>query len=344
MGIRRYAPKPGQINLLPRPIGVELEYSEIQLFKPALNRVVNFAHWEHDGTLTRGGEELVVSPASGDQLMQYLTTLIGLHENFPPAVDASCGFHVHVQSGDFSMVELRRLIAAWCKVEGEVFGSLVKAERRKGREDGHHYCRPMAICEAERAEAWQFAPVDVVKLMRKRLLEVNSHSTSTPEERIKAALMKKLYGIEWKIEPPPAEVKRPLPEDVNYNKKFTQWVNYRKKVDAIERAKSTFERIKAYKRTQNAHGDSGGCRYAAMNVHSHFFRGTIEFRLKEGTIEAEEVIFWPLFCGWFVEAAKRLSDSEVMGLEGLRGWVEVMKEKAWVQPAVVEWVEDKLKS
>src|SRR5713226_8857488 len=93
----------GLINLLARPIGVELEYSSVVRFRDAVNNSVYFAYWEHDGTLTKGGEELVVNPASGDQLIQYLTTLIGLHDKYLPKVDASCGFHVHVQSQDFTM-------------------------------------------------------------------------------------------------------------------------------------------------------------------------------------------------------------------------------------------------
>src|SRR5258708_6178097 len=175
----------GVINLLARPIGVELEYSSVVGFKDQVGPLIgDFSYWEHDGTLTKGGEELVVNPASGDQLIQYLTTLIGLHANYPVKVDASCGFHVHVQSQDFSNLDLRRLIAMWCRIEPEIFGTLVLVSRRRAREDGHHYCRPMAVEEGNRCESWQFTPTDIARMMRKRFLEVNEHSTSTPEERV----------------------------------------------------------------------------------------------------------------------------------------------------------------
>src|SRR5260370_11405285 len=141
--MQKYKPSAGLINLLARPIGVELEYSSVVNLREVVNDIVPFAYWEHDGTLTKGGEELVVNPASGDKLMQYLAILIGLQTNYPPAVDTSCGFHVHVQSQDFTPLDLRRLIAMWCRVEKDIFGTLVRANRRFGRDDGHHYCRPM---------------------------------------------------------------------------------------------------------------------------------------------------------------------------------------------------------
>jgi hypothetical protein len=336
--IQKYRPLAGQLNLLARPIGVELEYSSVIGFKEHVNRAVNFAFWEHDGTLTKGGEELVFQPASGDVLMQYLTTIIGLHENFPPKVDQSCGFHVHVQSQDFTMLELRRIIAMWCRIERDIFGTLVLSSRRKGRDDGHHYCRPMTVDEGQRYESWQFTPADVTRLMRKRLLEVTTHSTSTPNERINAFLMKKLYELSITIEPIKV-VPMPQTDDPKFAQKYNDYKTYQMSVYHAASAKQNFNHIKAYKRTN---GGAGGCRYCAMNVHSHFFRGTIEFRLKEGTLDPTEIIFWPLFCGWFVEAAIRLRDDEVMAITSLADWVKTMRDNCIAQPSVLNWVEEKM--
>lgn len=337
--MQKHKSSAGLINLLARPIGVELEYSSVLRFREAVNNVVAFAYWEHDGTLTKGGEELVVQPACGDKFIQQLTTLIGLQENYPPAVDTSCGFHVHVQSQDFTMLDLRRLIAMWCRIEPDIFGTLVLPGRRFGRDDGHHYCRPMACEENKRYESWQFTPTDVTRLMRKRMLEVNEHSTSTPEERVNAFLMKKLYNISWvtkTIKP----VVCPLQSDSRFAQKYAEYKSYVIASQQEMQAKDNFNRIKAYKRTN---GGAGGCRYSAINVHSHFFRGTIEFRLKEGTLDPAEIIFWPLFCGWFVEAATRLQDEEVMAINSLADWVRTMRDRCITQPAVLDWVEEKMK-
>lgn len=237
------------------------------------------------------------------------------------------------------MIDVRRLIAMWCRVERQVFGSLVDAARRNGRPDGHHYCRPMMVDENERVESWQFIDKDVMRLMRKRLLEVNEQSTSMPEERIKSALMKKLYNLEWAVEAPKVPP-MPLRGDPQFVAKQSAW---RVAYCAAEKYQQTiykFENIKANKRTN---GGGSGCRYGAMNMHSHFYRGTVEFRLKEGTLEASEMIFWPLFCGWFVESCLHCSDAEALALDGLGGWVALMREKSLVQPSVLDWVEGKVK-
>jgi hypothetical protein len=196
----------------------------------------------------------------------------------------------------------------------------------------------MAVEEGKRYEGWQFTPTDVTRLMRKRMLEVNEHSTSTPEERINAFLMKKLYDISWvteviKVTPFPDR------EDPRFGQKYADYKLNQAALYRAQSAKANFDRIKNYKRTN---GGAGGCRYSSMNVHSHFFRGTIEFRLKEGTLDPTEIIFWPLFCGWFVEMATRLRDDEVMAINSLSDWVKLMREKCIIQPSVIDWVEEKV--
>lgn len=49
----------------------------------------------------------------------------------------------------------------------------------------------------------------------------------------------------------------------------------------------------------------------ALNFHSWMMRGTLEFRLKEGTVDTSDLMMWPLWCGWFVQSMKDTSDKEV---------------------------------
>jgi len=337
--------KPGKLNLLARPLGVELEYSVVKGFLEAMDKVrldeARAWEWEHDGTLTKGGKELVCYPASGDGFLKMIAKIVEMQQIWEPQVDKSCGFHVHVQAKDLKMVDLRRLIALWCRVEKYLYGTLVKLERAYSREDGRHYCRPIAVTGDVRVESWQFTETDVLRLMRKRLLEVNTLSTTTPEDRIRAFLLKKLYGLDWsQVIKPIAAIEPPKKGEENYLQKYQTWQAYLLKLDQLDRIKSQFNAIKAYKRTN--HGE-GGCRYAAMNVHAYFYTGktpTIEFRLKEGTMEAEELIFWPLFCGWFVESATRLDDNEVLAVHSLRDWIAAVR--GFAQGSVLDWVEEKL--
>jgi hypothetical protein len=46
-------------------------------------------------------------------------------------------------------------------------------------------------------------------------------------------------------------------------------------------------------------------RYCDLNVHSWFFRGTVEIRVKEGTVMPKEIVGWPLFCLWLIEAVSK---------------------------------------
>jgi hypothetical protein len=56
------------------------------------------------------------------------------------------------------------------------------------------------------------------------------------------------------------------------------------------------------------------CRYKALNIHTYFIRGTIEFRHHQGTVDGNEIINWSLVCGNIVEAAYKMTDSQVSEL------------------------------
>lgn len=56
-------------------------------------------------------------------------------------------------------------------------------------------------------------------------------------------------------------------------------------------------------------------RYNALNLHSFFHRGTIEFRHKEGVSSGQEAINWALTCSYLVEAAFDASSELLRALE-----------------------------
>jgi len=49
----------------------------------------------------------------------------------------------------------------------------------------------------------------------------------------------------------------------------------------------------------------------ALNLHSWMMRGTLEFRLKEGTLDPGDLIMWPLWCAWFVEKFGNAKDKDI---------------------------------
>lgn len=305
--------KVGKINHLGRPLGVEFEFTRTG--EIVYNRKITptVGHWEHDATITPEGKELVVVPASGDTFIQNIHTIAVAIEESSPQVNESCGFHVHVQSGDLNAWELRRLIYLWCRIEPDVYRYLV-APHRLTDEHCLRYSMPLGSGVVGQRLPWQYNQANCIALMRKRYDTAN---------KIKVAIIKKLYQIDI------GEPQQKLKADDKY----------RIAVQVYKNAARKFELWKGNKRTPGQ-AEGGGCRYASMNLHSHFHRGTVEFRLKEGTITPEEFVMWPLFCGWFVESISKLTDAQVQSISGLGGWCDAVS--GVVQDGVVRWVRKKM--
>jgi len=58
-------------------------------------------------------------------------------------------------------------------------------------------------------------------------------------------------------------------------------------------------------------------RYLGLNLHSWLHRGTVEFRMHEGTVDVQDLVCWPLWCGWFVETATKLNDNQAAKVSSL---------------------------
>lgn len=100
--------------------------------------------------------------------------------------------------------------------------------------------------------------------------------------------------------------------------------------------------LKQYKNTKYINR----ARRWALNFHSWMMRGTLEFRLKEGTINMEDLLMWPLWCAWFVQRIGSASDKEAhywlkKGL-GVMGISEFLADSPNGMPNyVLEWVRRK---
>ena len=311
------ASKAGKINTLSRPLGVEFEMincTEIEREWPARDRT-EVGYWEHDATITPAGRELVVLPDSGDGFMRKMYKIASAVETYSPGVNASCGFHVHVQSGDLSAWELRRLIYLWCRIEPDVYRYMIAPHRLT---DDHclRYAMPLSSTVVGERTPWQYTPANAVALMRSRYNTAN---------KIKVAVIKKLYQLD--IGEPQ---KKNKPDEA-----------YRRAIMLYKQAAQKFESWKRNKRTPGQ-AEGGGCRYASMNLHSHFHRGTVEFRLKEGTITPIEFTMWPLFCGWLIESLGKLTDVQVQSISSLAAWCDAVE--GVVQPGVLRWVRNKMEA
>jgi hypothetical protein len=65
-------------------------------------------------------------------------------------------------------------------------------------------------------------------------------------------------------------------------------------------------------------------RYCAFNLHSWFYRGTVEFRMFEGTTNIQDLMFWPLFCGWLVHLACKKPYRELCNVRSVSDLLDMM--------------------
>ena len=78
--------------------------------------------------------------------------------------------------------------------------------------------------------------------------------------------------------------------------------------------KQVGERIKEAKSDKADGLIDHSVRYRALNIHSFFHRGSIEFRHHEGTVDYDEIINWSMVCGHLIESATRMSEAQIMRL------------------------------
>ena len=98
-----------------------------------------------------------------------------------------------------------------------------------------------------------------------------------------------------------------------------------------------------------AHKYENAARRQAINFHSWMMRGTIEFRLKEGTTDPEDLLCWPLWAGWFVYKLGLMEDKEVFSwikkpptLEELTGRLALKGFGPSMPQSIVDWVTKKM--
>jgi hypothetical protein len=79
-------------------------------------------------------------------------------------------------------------------------------------------------------------------------------------------------------------------------------------------------------------------RYAALNLHSWFYRGTVECRLAAGTVSADKIVNWGLLWAGILDTAARLSEAQINALKG--DSLEILLSLA-PTPGVLEWVKER---
>lgn len=300
------------LNTLRRTLGLELECSYLGTTK--LN--IKVPHrWEHDGSITPGGMELVLGKLKGDKFIQAMSELGKEFSKYGFKVDASCGFHVHVGVDDWAAFELRRLLVLYSKFEN-VFYDLVAKGRDGYRErngERKYYARRNNITPAW---IWALAKESSPSSIRRVIIE-SLYSTRLARRR-------GLDGQQYKLSKPVVNHDGPS--------LYCPWPQTLKKKPLGFENMPT---IAAHKYEM--------CRYFGLNLHTFFQQNTVEFRMHEGTVDTSKMIYWPLWCGWFTEIAGALTDTEVAHIQTLdqlldSEWSRVYGKPIAFPQAVRDWV------
>lgn len=64
------------------------------------------------------------------------------------------------------------------------------------------------------------------------------------------------------------------------------------------------------------HDKYNSVRYAALNLHSWFYRGTVECRLHHGTADPKKVICWALLWAGILDYCKKTTELKIAALQG----------------------------
>lgn len=113
---------------------------------------------------------------------------------------------------------------------------------------------------------------------------------------------------------------------------------YRAKAEVVEAVYCVDVRDRCGKETFSRRSKSkyDDARYGAMNVHSWFYRGTVEFRLAAGTTNATKIVNWALLCASLLDWAEKHTDEELAALpsdslEALLAVAPTREVREWVK-------------
>lgn len=296
-------------NPLRRHISVEMEVDRIssQRRSTLVNNALN--KWKdpvvRDGSLGGSGFEINTNPCNGDLFLEHIKELCDGLAAVKGGCSTACGLHVHInvkgtplvkddgtvitdqdgnmmydQRSAYTHYDLRRLVMLYYRVEPAMFGlvSPVRLTSRYSQPCGKFYL-------TKHTNPKDYRKIQLTRMYGERDLPENTRGKKGKKEKVK--LVKKLVSYD--------EAGRPVYKMVP-SKKYS---NYRQVGEKLAKVKThKYEDV----------------RYKALNLHSFFMRGTVEFRHKEGTVDYNEIINWALICGHVVEAASKMSEVQIKGL------------------------------
>ena len=232
----------------------------------------------HDGSVGPNGFEINTAPASGNAFVAEINELCTALKAQEAQADEQCGCHIHIDARDYSYYELKRLLYLYAAIEPALY-AMVPTSRRES-----HFCVP---CGQKYFSA---------------LLAIRPEG---PEAR---------PGRTWR------------PQTVQRVVRFsgTQATISQR----IEREDGDLQRLKRgvmfacyghtdmslAKKLRSNKGQGQSFRYRNLNLHSWFYRHTIEWRLPEGTVDPHTIINWGILFASILDTANKMSERGLIDL------------------------------
>lgn len=334
----------GVVNSLPRSLALEIELSQWGGFDKYISKLLHADQiWfsKHtakvfDRSIT-SSYELVVSPSSKDEYLRSATQVYNSLINAGAVVDNTCGYHVHVNASEFNSIAIRNILWLWAKYRNEMAGKLFDAERLNGA-----YCKDTA--------GWLHNTLPVLaeiknpKVLRAAILYIMAHGArffGTCTGSAIAAGHQKLESLN------DGAIGELIPGCVNAYGELTPARSLAPVVKWIKDNNATDVSKLINRRFDLARNHYNPVRYSSVNIASLWYRGSLEFRIKEGTLDKEDFLMWPLFVGWLTHIAGNQSWSWVRKTTEYYNLKEFVKyqfaDGTRLFPiAVAEWVGRKL--
>ena len=329
---------PKTINSLPRSIALEIEIANWNGYNTVVSRLPrNHKEWwlsnttkAHDSSVT-SGSELVVSPQSGDEFIKGVVRVAHVLKESRVTFDNTCGFHVHVNASDYNSLAIKNILWIWRAYHKSMEGRLYQESRAN-----NNYCK-------ETTDWLQnvfplIEPVNNPKILRAIftwICAVGSRHFGTMTGSNVAARHQTDAAINTQ------KVIELIPS-TNGNQLLVKGIRY------IIANQLTFPKdLIRQDGIAIVRNHYNPIRYSSVNLASLWYRGSLEFRIKEATGDFNELLMWPLFCGWLTEVAMNESFSMIRKATEHESLAEFVshrnyKNRRWFPEAVETWVHEKL--
>jgi hypothetical protein len=297
-------------NPLRRHLSVEME---VNVYNGENSKVVNevLDKWEDgvvsDGSIGREGFEINTNPTNGDLFVKHITEICDGLALIGGGCTTACGLHVHVNVKGTPLY----------RADGSPLLDADKNQQFDPRTAYTHYDLRRLILLYHKVEPALFSLCTPQRLDGRYSQICGKYylTKQSDPKGFRKDLVTKMYRGGESLPAPVTTGLRPARERGS---------------DFMRLAGND---LKAKKKTKYQE-----VRYKALNLHSFFLRGTIEFRHKEGTVNASEVINWALVCGNLVDQASRMTEKqiELLPKSSSQALIEIMPGN------LQDWIKEKL--